>query len=823
MQVDGRPQRGGQTHPNRRQASGRSWVLAACALLLAGAVVSAASALLWRSSVQRYQRQAFRTAATDISDTAQTLLRRDTDFTGTLDTVLSLEPHLGQVGLNRWYTALEGWKRQVGGLGLTVVSAVPAAQVDSFLARRNAEPQVRQLLGAIRPVVRDGRSRYCLVSTGESLLGTLGSRLARELQGDWCQPDSGIGATQAPRQKLATDTRALIAYPAFAEGLHTLVFEQAFYRPGADLSTIAQRGSAVAGWVVGTFDIATLLRAALDGRGKLGLSLYHANPGQAPELVGQAGATASSEYSAASVANVEGPWTLTVRGAVATGGLSATTQALIVFAVGLFITLLLAALLLVLGRSRERAMGAVKEKIGQLRHQALHDALTGLPNRTHALDRAGQMLARARGEGTPVAALHLGLDEFSHVNDAFGHAAGDELLRMVAERLTAVLRDSVMTARLGDHEFLVLAEGSAIEGGPEHLARRLLDVLAQPYEMNGSVGRELRLTVSVGIATGTNVDELLAGAAVALSQARAMGGNRYELFQPAMRSAHRDRQMLELDLMEALDRRELFLLYQPTFNLRTGEILGVEALLRWRHPTRGTVSPAEFIPIAETSGLITAIGRWVLVEACHQAARWHRRGHSLSVAVNVSGRQLDDDELLEDVGRALRESGLVPEALTLEVTETALMRDAGATAERLRSLKRLGVRIAIDDFGTGYSSLAYLRQFPADILKIDRAFVGGVAISRASLTLVHTLVELAKALNLETIAEGIEDRAQLKALRRQGCDHGQGFLLARPLDAAAVEEFLDAPSAPVQSPAASPGSHAGEMPHVLPSSPLVDA
>jgi diguanylate cyclase (GGDEF)-like protein len=441
------------------------------------------------------------------------------------------------------------------------------------------------------------------------------------------------------------------------------------------------------------------------------------------------------------------------------------------------------------------------ETQGQLSHQSLHDALTDLPNRVLALDRAQQMLARARRLQIPVAALFVDLDGFKHVNDTFGHAAGDELLRTVAARLMTVVRAGDTAARLGGDEFVVLLEGSTLDAGPELVAERLLEVLRQPYDMTDTLGRQLSVTASVGIAVGVrdSADELLRDADLALYGAKAAGRNRYALFESSMQTTSRDRLTLEMDLAEALEREQLFLLYQPTFDLRTETVIGVEALIRWRHPTRGIISPVEFIPIAEDSGAIVPIGRWVLNEACEQASIWHRAGHTIDMSVNVSGRQLDDENLIEDVRHALQQSGLDPETLTLEVTETALMRDAEETAKRLVLLKELGVRIAIDDFGTGYSSLAYLRQFPADALKIDRSFIDGIATSKASAALVNTLVQLGKTLDMETLAEGIEDKAQLKTLQREHCDQGQGFLFSRPLDVDAVEQFLNATQSSTRS------------------------
>jgi diguanylate cyclase (GGDEF)-like protein/PAS domain S-box-containing protein len=429
----------------------------------------------------------------------------------------------------------------------------------------------------------------------------------------------------------------------------------------------------------------------------------------------------------------------------------------------------------------------------RLRHQTFHDPLTDLPNRLLALDRAHQMLAHARRHSTAVAALYVDLDGFKRVNDRFGHTAGDELLRLLAARLSSMVREGDTAARLGDDEFVVLLEGSALDAGPELVAERLLELLRQPYDMDAELGQELSVTASIGVAMGAQgtADELLRDADVALHAAKRADGNRYAIFESSMQTAAHDRLTLEMDLAEALEHKQFLLLYQPIFDLQSERIIGVEALIRWRHPTRGVVEPGQFIAIAEESDLIVAIGRWVLEEACRQAATWHERGHRLGMSVNVSGRQLDDEALIDDVRRALDSSGFDPNALTLEVTETMLMRDAHASANRLASLKELGVRLAIDDFGTGYSSLAYLRQFPFDVLKIDRSFVS-TAVSKESMALIHTLVQLGKTLNIETLAEGIEEPAQLRAVQREHCDQGQGFLFARPLSANAVEELLSA-------------------------------
>ncbi|MFN8162332.1 MAG: EAL domain-containing protein [Solirubrobacterales bacterium] len=429
----------------------------------------------------------------------------------------------------------------------------------------------------------------------------------------------------------------------------------------------------------------------------------------------------------------------------------------------------------------------------RLRHQALHDSLTELPNRVLAIDRAEQMLARARRNSQPMAALYVDLDGFKHINDKFGHATGDELLRLVAGRLASLVRKGDTAARLAGDEFVVLLENATLDADPKLVAERLLSMLRRPYDLKAEIGKELTVTASVGISLGWGgtAEELLKDADIALYEAKRMGGNGYSLFERSMGTAAEDQLALEMDLPDALAREELFLLYQPTFDLQTESVIGVEALIRWRHPTRGIIEPNQFIPIAERNELIVPIGRWVLNEACRQAAAWQAKGNAIGMSVNVSGVQLNRDGLIDDVRNALAESGLDPTTLTLEITETVLMRDAEASAKRLTALKDLGIRIAIDDFGTGYSSLAYLHQFPVDALKIDRSFIGGIASSEESTTLIHTLVQLGKTLSIETLAEGIEETSQLKALQREECDQGQGFLFARPLTAVAVEEFMD--------------------------------
>jgi diguanylate cyclase (GGDEF)-like protein len=401
------------------------------------------------------------------------------------------------------------------------------------------------------------------------------------------------------------------------------------------------------------------------------------------------------------------------------------------------------------------------------------------------------MLARSRREHTAVAALFLDLDNFKDINDTLGHRAGDELLVSVGERLKSAVRETDTVGRLGGDEFVVLADGVSLEAGVDVVADRLLDVMATPFVISASLV-PLSVSASIGIAEGDRAtpEEMLQDADIALYQAKAAGKQRAVTFAPSMQESVDHHRRLEVDLQGALEGKEFFLMYQPTVDLSTGAFTGVEALLRWRHPERGVVQPNDFIPALESSGLIVAVGAWVMHDACRQGAIWQSRGHRFTVSVNVAAKQLERDQLVTDVREAIAMSGFDANQLILELTETALMHDAGSTLSRLKLLKSLGVRIAIDDFGTGYSSLAYLRQFPIDILKIDRLFVSGIADSRESAALVHTLVQLGKVLGIETVAEGVETNDQRSRLENEKVDTGQGFLFARPLAVADLDQLL---------------------------------
>jgi diguanylate cyclase (GGDEF)-like protein/PAS domain S-box-containing protein len=435
-----------------------------------------------------------------------------------------------------------------------------------------------------------------------------------------------------------------------------------------------------------------------------------------------------------------------------------------------------------------------KEFEEQLQHQAFHDSLTNLANRALFRDRVVHALERQQRERRPIAVLFLDLDDFKTVNDSLGHAAGDELLGEVGERIRSCLRAADTAARLGGDEFAILLEdgGDGIEA--VDVAERIMRAFEAPFLLED---KEVFAGVSIGIAvhdgsSQADVEEVLRNADVAMYMAKDRGKGRYQVFETEMHDTALRRLELKADLQRALEHREFILHYQPVIELGTGTITGVEALIRWIHPVRGLVPPLDFIPLAEETGLIVPIGRWVLQEACRfaQAMNEGRGGNPFHMAVNLSARQLARPEIVDEVGEILEDTGVDPRALVLEITESVMMQDMDMSIERLTALKELGVQLAIDDFGTGYSSLNYVRRFPVDILKVDKSFIDGVSEGGESAALTAAVIELAGILNLRPVAEGIERADQLERLLEMRCDLGQGYFFAKPLPPDELETLL---------------------------------
>jgi diguanylate cyclase (GGDEF)-like protein/PAS domain S-box-containing protein len=421
----------------------------------------------------------------------------------------------------------------------------------------------------------------------------------------------------------------------------------------------------------------------------------------------------------------------------------------------------------------------------EMTHSAQHDFLTDLPNRMLLNDRISHAITLALRHGKRVAVLFLDLDGFKHINDSLGHPIGDKLLQSIAKRLLDCVRGSDTVSRQGGDEFVVLLSEVEQSEDAAITARRMLQAVAGPY----SIGRhDLHVTTSIGVSVypddGLDAETLIKNADTAMYQAKEKGRQSYQFFKSAMNIRAVERQSIEGNLRRALERQEFALHYQPKINLRTGEITGAEALIRWTHPTRGPVSPAEFIPVAEDCGLILPIGKWVLREACKQARTWVDAGLPLgTMAVNISAMEFRDNNFLEGVFAILSETGLDPRSLELELTESVLMKRAESTESILKILRARGVQLAVDDFGTGYSSLSYLRKFPVDTLKIDQSFVRQITITPDETTIVTAIISMGRSLNLRVVAEGLETKEELAFLQAHQCEEAQGYYFSRPVAA----------------------------------------
>src|SRR5882724_10280363 len=439
-----------------------------------------------------------------------------------------------------------------------------------------------------------------------------------------------------------------------------------------------------------------------------------------------------------------------------------------------------------------RDVSAARAMALQMTHSTQHDLLTGLPNRVLLNDRLSQAIALALRHGRKVAVLVFDLDGFKHINDSLGHPIGDKLLQSVANRLVDSVRGSDTVSRQGGDEFVVLLSEVAQSEDAAITARRTLQAVAEAHSIDE---HDFHITTSIGVSVypddGLDAETLIKNADTAMYQAKENGRQSYQFFKPAMNARAVERQSIEENLRRALERQEFSLHYQPKINLRTGEITGAEALIRWTHPTRGPVAPGQFIPVAEDCGLILPIGNWVLREACKQARAWLDAGLPLgTMAVNISSMEFRDDNFLESVFAILKEAGLNPRSLEMELTESVLMKRAESAASVLKTLRASGVQVAVDDFGTGYSSLSYLRKFPIDALKIDQSFVRQITTASDDTTIVTAIISMGRSLKLRVVAEGVETQQELEFLQAHQCDEAQGYYFSRPVVARQFANLL---------------------------------
>ena len=761
-----------------RDLGRKFWIAIAVVVVIIGILGSYFGARNLAKGDAQQAHQNLQTSSLEIASAFNLAIQHEQDLAISAGAFIVENPNASESSFIRWVMNVDAFRRYPEILAVAEVEVVRPSQLRAFAARAMITEKDSKAPSQTFTLTPPGkRAFYCLVSV-EHARGAL-PEIPIGL--DLC--DSSLG----PELLQARDSGKPVYAPDPLGSTSALAVGTPLYRNGSHPATVAGRRANLIGFTGTEILPNTILTTALLGHPSTAVAFRYSHSGLIETY--HAGSRPKSSMTAS--VNLHNGWHVEVFKAAVDSGVFGQYDSTLLFLGGALLSLLLVTLIYVLGTSRSSAMLLVKERTDQLQHQALHDSLTGLPNRALILDRIDRMLARSRREHTEVAALFLDLDNFKDINDTLGHRAGDELLVSVGVRLMSAVRDNDTVGRLGGDEFVVLADGVSLEAGVDVVAERLLDIMATPFIISAS-NVPLNVSASIGIAEGdrTTPEALLQDADIALYQAKAAGKQRAVKFNPSMQESVDHHRRLEVDLQGALEGDEFFLMYQPTVDLATGGFTGVEALLRWRHPNRGVVQPDDFIPALESSGLIIPVGSWVLHEACRQGALWQGRGHRFTVSVNISAKQLERDQLVTDVREAISVSGFDSSKLILELTETALMHDSGSTLSRLMLLKALGVRVAIDDFGTGYSSLAYLRQFPIDILKIDRSFVSGIADSRESEALVHTLVQLGKVLGIETIAEGVETNDQRSRLETEHVDTGQGFLFARPLAVADLDRLL---------------------------------
>jgi diguanylate cyclase (GGDEF)-like protein len=703
-------------------------------------------------------------------------LQRELDLTAAARPFLSGEAQVTDGDIAAWSASIELHDRFPEVLGLGLVR---------FVLRDELAGWQGQSGSATPELPSDDRGFYCFATA----VASFDARLPDLPPGtDLC----GLGLAPAVLQARDSGQSSVVASAALF-GTARIMIQAPLYRNGSLPTTTAERRSAFIGNVGILVDPAQILAVADDDYPKSPIALtfrdadgtkfaFQSHPQVDADLV--------------LTRELGNGWSVSTHDPGAHPRLVTDSAGLLVVGIGSLISALLALLVYTLATGRFRAVKMVEQRTAELRRLAMHDGLTDLPNRTAILDQIDLMLATCAAKKTMPAVLYMDLDGFKTVNDTFGHLVGDQLLLVVTQRLCSVFRRPDVVGRMGGDEFVALIEVQTVANA-EAVAERVLRAMREPVTLivDGEP-RSVYATASVGIATGNRATsaELLRDADLALYRAKAHGCDCYQTFRPEMHQTAVELLELEAELHDACERHEFELHYQPIYNLQDLSLVGVEALLRWNHPVIGTVSPERFIPMLEHNGQIVNVGRWVLVEACRQTALWRAEGHELTISVNVSGRQLDREAIVADIRLALDSSGLDADALTIEITETALIRDATATAQRLRAIKELGVHVSIDDFGTGYCSLAYLQRFSVDGIKIDRSFTHAIGTTAESTALVRTLVQLANDLGVYTLAEGVETVEQLDQLRNLHVDQAQGFLLSRPLSVTTIQNNILSPT-----------------------------
>jgi diguanylate cyclase (GGDEF)-like protein len=788
----------------RQLASGRRalWAGVAVVCVTAGTIASVLVADGVARNDQTKAHRAFHQSvtATGIASTVKLALQREEDLLVSASTFFAANPKATAAEFSGWARYADALRRypelqRLGFVGFArapePVLSTPRVGLASSSLRLG---QTQREAAVLRLAAAKRAPSYECVAVAQLARGSHGGSA---VSGGRCSVSHALLS--------ARDTGRSIYRPASAAHAKALSVVTPVYRGVALPVSVAGRRAAFVGWLREVLAPGVVLTQALRGHPDGAVRVRFRNAGAniafsqgAPRLGAQSTTT-----------DLHNGWSVRSFGPAASGGLLSDGHALVLMVGGVLLSLLLGLLVFMLG-TRARARQAPAAAARGVPHEDLYDALTGLPNRALMLDRTERLLARTgRESGLLAGALFIDIDWFNDVSEKIGESAGEQLLTIVAERLEGVVRAQDSVGRLGGDEFVVLVESAARGARLESLARRIIEALHKPVELD-DFGPSFYVTASIGVAFGRyeSADDLLRDARLAMYSAKSAGKDRYTLFNANMRSVTESRAVLEVELNNALAQRQFFLLYEPIYDLTTRKVAALEAVVRWMHPAKGVLAPSEFIPLAEETGLIVPIGRWMLEEACSRAAAWNVAGHRVGISVKASASQLDRDGFATDVRRALQQSGIEPSLLTLEIAETTVMRDVPVAAERLREIKHLGVRIAIDDFGSAYAYHSDLQRLPLDFLKVDRSSLAVSEDEAYRRWLLEAILIVGRDLSLAVIANGIEDYAQMAALQAMGCTLAQGPFMGKPTPADAIVTVFDAPfpSAP-----ATPGGPPAEF------------
>jgi diguanylate cyclase (GGDEF)-like protein len=801
-------------NPSRHGAPGGSsarggrravWAVAAVVCLAAGTVGSILGAQSVASRHAADQRAAFGHSATAIAATLKLAIQREEELAVSASTYFAENPKASGAEFGAWVKWAQTLRRYPELEGLGFVTLVRSSELPAFVVARSGHPVKTPAIAAanasttanattsaaasavaassLHIIPAGRRPYYCLASAG--LARGASRRPAAGL--DYCATTPSLLASR--ETALRTFTAATAAQGA-AVGLQTPV-----YRGSVTPRSTVGRRAAFVGWLHEVLVPAVVMQTALQGHPENAARLRYGT--SAASAVFASGTPEQGAQSSA--ANLHNGWTVRTFGPAVSTAISADGEALALLIAGIVLSATLALLIFSAGSAGGHA--PTRRPGPRTPHEDLYDELTGLPNHGLTLDLAERMVARAgRQSGMLAGALFIDIDWFSDVNEKLGEAAGDQLLTIVARRLENVVRTGDTVGRIGGDQFVVLVESEARNVRLDSLARRVMESLHKPVNLD-DFGPSFFLTASIGVAFGRygTPAELLRDSKLALDAAKDVGKDRYTLFNASMRSVIEGRGVLEAELNTALVERQFFLLYQPIYDLGTGEVVALEALIRWRHPSRGVLQPSEFLPLAEETGLIVPIGRWVLEEACARTAAWNVAGHRVGISAMVSANQLNREGFATDVRRALQQSGIDPSLLTLEIAEPTVMLDLEAAAARMQPIKQLGVRIAIDDFGSGYAYRSDLQRMPLDFLKVDRSSLAASDDEDYRSWLLEAILHFGRDLSLTVIAKGVETFEQMTALQSMGCTLAQGYFMGDPTPGNAVEGLFSADFAATHS------------------------